>query len=380
MTSKPTYQAAQLVAPKVEEHFNKNIDSARAEGKQHLAHAPTAKIIETLLDACFWASMRREEGYSPKISLAFLPPEQTSQPLMFDHHFPLQHTVLVKLSPGVERPGIHLGVWHVQGELYIWGTTRSIPNLCFVLDVSEPGLLVIKHRRLDGYGKFANVAILIGDQVKIVDEHKSNLPECPSLLSSLLDYSSPLFWNDAMNVLVQLAISMRAHKRGGALLIVPKHNTSWQASIMHPIHYAVTPAFTGLAKMLEQAPEERTHSQWQADLRKEVDNLAGLTAIDGATIITDDYDLLAFGAKIGRPDGKAPVDKIYITEPIVGVASVYVQPSQLGGTRHLSAAQFVQDQRDCSALVASQDGRFTIFTWSAFEQSVQAHRIDTLLL
>jgi hypothetical protein len=57
-----------------------------------------------------------------------------------------------------------------------------------------------------------------------------------------------------------------------------------------------------------------------------------------------------------------------------------VHPSELGGTRHLSAAQFVQDQRDSVALVASQDGRFTIFAWAPNEQAVRAHRVETLLL
>jgi len=43
---------------------------------------------------------------------------------------------------------------------------------------------------------------------------------------------------------------------------------------------------------------------------------------------------------------------------------VLAEPAQFGGTRHLSAAQFVHDQRDAIALVASQDGRFTVFAWS----------------
>jgi hypothetical protein len=46
----------------------------------------------------------------------------------------------------------------------------------------------------------------------------------------------------------------------------------------------------------------------------------------------------------------------------------------------LSAAQFVFDQRDSIALVASQDGRFTVFAWSPCELMVHAHRVDTLLL
>jgi hypothetical protein len=55
-------------------------------------------------------------------------------------------------------------------------------------------------------------------------------------------------------------------------------------------------------------------------------------------------------------------------------------PVQLGGTRHISAAQFTQDQRDGVALVASQDGRFTIFVWSPREGMVHAHRVESLLL
>ena len=57
-----------------------------------------------------------------------------------------------------------------------------------------------------------------------------------------------------------------------------------------------------------------------------------------------------------------------------------IHPSQLGGTRPLSAAQFVQDQRDVVALVASQDGRFTVFAWSPCADMVHAHRVETLLL
>ena len=55
-------------------------------------------------------------------------------------------------------------------------------------------------------------------------------------------------------------------------------------------------------------------------------------------------------------------------------------PGQDGGTRHFAAAQFVYDQRDAFALVASQDGRFTIFSWSPCDQIVLAHRVDCLLI
>ncbi|HEU0253474.1 MAG TPA: hypothetical protein VFR12_10625, partial [Pyrinomonadaceae bacterium] len=88
----------------------------------------------------------------------------------------------------------------------------------------------------------------------------------------------------------------------------------------------------------------------------------------------------AFGAKIRRTERSSPVDRWVITEPIVGNLPIVVQPTEHGGTRHLSAAQFVFDQRDALALVASQDGRFTVFAWSPCEEMVHAHRVESLLM
>ena len=96
--------------------------------------------------------------------------------------------------------------------------------------------------------------------------------------------------------------------------------------------------------------------------------------------MTDDFELLAFGAKITRRRGSPPVERLTVTEPIEGGTADVVHPTSLGGTRHLSAAQFVQDQRDVTAFVASQDGRFTVFAWSPCEDMVHAHRVETLLL
>jgi hypothetical protein len=111
-----------------------------------------------------------------------------------------------------------------------------------------------------------------------------------------------------------------------------------------------------------------------------VDAVAGLTAVDGATVISDRYEVLGFGVKIRRPDGRAQVEQVVVSEPVEGGAATVMAPVQLGGTRHSSAAQFAQDQRDAVALVASQDGRFTIFAWSPREGMVHAHRVETLLM
>jgi hypothetical protein len=377
----PTYLAARAVAPTIEAHFGQHIATARQRGEEELAPEPDTTTIEAIIDATFWASLRREEGRSPKISLAFFPHEQVPQPLIFERPLPVTPAILTKLGPAVERPGIHLGVWRDgDGELHIWGATRKVPSLCFVLEVIEPGLLVIKHRRMDGFGKFANVAVLKGDQVKIVDEQGASLPDCPPLRKALMPFTSPNSWEHKFNLLVQLAASMRAHEHGGTLLVAPTGTETWRQSIVHPILYSVTPPFSALTELMRQEVNDANEVALLAAVRRAVDTVAGLTAVDGATIINDQYEVLAYGAKIRRPEGSPPVEQMVVTEPIVGDQPVVVPPAQDGGTRHLSAAQFVLDQRDALALVASQDGRFTVFAWSPCEQMVHAHRVDTLLL
>jgi hypothetical protein len=382
MSSDPTYKAALTVAPIVEAHFTRTLEEARRMGEDGLAPQPNARAIAAIINATFWASFRPEEGRFPKISLAYLPPEQAGQPMVFEHPLPLNAGVLTKLAPAVERPEIHLGVWNYGNELFVWGTTRTIPSFCFVLEDIEPALLVIKHRRLDGYGKYANVAVLKGEQVKVIDEKGTSLPDCPALLRALLAFTGDAANGpqQSLNVLVQLSASMRAQGHGGTLLVVPTENERWRDSIAQPILYSITPAFSALAALLRQEVAEEERRQWASALRRAVDTIGGLTAVDGATVINDQYEVLAFGAKIRRPEGTPPVDKWVITEPIVGNLPIVVQPTEHGGTRHLSAAQFVYDQRDALALVASQDGKFTVFAWSPCEEMVHAHRVESLLM
>jgi len=380
MSREPTYKSARSVAPTVEAHFARHFTEAKRRGDDDLAPVPDARAIEIIIDATFWASFRPEEGRFPKISLAFLPPNQAGQPLIFEHRLPVTSDILTKLAPAVERPGLHLGVWRDADELYVWGATRKIPSLGFVLEDVEPGLLVIKHRRIEGFGKFANVAVLKGEQTKIVDEEAASLPDCPDLLEALKAFTSPATWDDPVNVLVQLAASMRAHGHGGTLLVVPAGAESWPESIVHPITYSVAPPFSRLASLMKNRPSEDNESNWAAALNSAVETVAGLTAVDGATIISNEYDVIAFGATIRRAAGRTQVEQIMLTEPIVGNVPFVVPPVQQGGTRHLSAAQFIHDQRDAVALVASQDGRFTVLAWSPCEQMVHAHRVDVLLM
>jgi hypothetical protein len=376
----PAYPAARTVATRVHEHFARHLRAVQDEGLPSATALIDVGSIEAMIDAAFWASLRHEEGYISKISLAFLRPEETEHPLCFEQPLPLDPSLLARVAPAVERPGIHLGVWRNRDALSVWGTARIIPRFCFVLEVVDAGLLVVKHHRGEERSKFVNVAVLEGDQVKVVDENASALPDCPALLTSMLGFEAPAAWTDSVNVLVQIAVSMRAHQRGGSLLVVPAGSDQWRESIVRPVSYGITPPFTELAELMCKPVDGWQERHWQDALERSVEAIAGLTAVDGATLITDRYDVLAFGAKIGRRDGAPRVEQVIVTEPVEGSVAATVNPTQLGGTRHLSAAQFVHDQRDALALIASQDGRFTIFAWSPCEGMVHAHRVEVLLL
>jgi len=375
------YAVARLVAPRIHAHFASHQELDGQSGSVAWNTIPDERAIEAIIDTAFWASLRREEAYVPKISLVFLTPAATEHPLVLERPLPLDPAVLTRVSPAVERPGIHLGVAYLDGELRVWGTAQAIPPHSFVAEVIEPGLIVIKHRRGPEAAKFINVAVLQGDRIKVIDEKASAMPDCPTLLATLLTGGASRIpgHESRVDVLVQLAVSMRAHRRGGLLMIVPQGTESWRDSIVQPIPYAVSPAFSELGQLVRntRADDER---QWQDSLSHAVEAVAGLTAVDGAMLMTSTYDVLAFGAKIARRRGHSPIERMTVTEPVEGDTPSIINPTTFGGTRHLSAAQFVHDQRDAVALVAGQDGRFTVFAWSSCSHMVHAHRIETLLL
>ena len=376
--SGPAYRVAANVAGRIHEHLRQHREAVAGPVDLALAAPlPDLATITAMIDTAFWTSLRREEGTLPRISLALVPPVPEVHPLRFATAMPMDPSSLGKLAPAVERPGIHLGAWPVNGRLMVWGTARVVPPLCFIVETVAPGLLVLKHRPWSQASKFVNVAVLEGDRIKVIDERVSMTADCPPLLEALLRFDARRSAFSGDNCMVQLAVSMRRHGRGGTLIVVPADSDAWRQSVLQPIAYTVTPSFDELAELMQQPADD---SDWLERVDRAVDAIAGLTTVDGATIITDRYEVLAFAAKLGRRKGADHVSRIVMTEPIEGNVAIAADPSQVGGTRHVSAAQFVSDQPDALALVASQDGRFTVFAWSPSTGHVYAHRVDALLM
>ena len=258
----PSYPAARAIASRAEQHFARHLSAARSARQQEFAPLPDAASIEAIIDAAFWASLRREEGTSPKISLAFVPPEAAGPAA---HVRAAAPAVARRRWPSSRRrSSAPASIWAsgvtAQASCVVWGTTRQLPAMSFVLEVVASGLLVIKHRS-EAFGKFVNVAVLEGDQVKIVDEHAQRVPDCPGVVASLLGVEVPGVAPDTANVLVQIAASMRAHGRGGALLVVPSGTDAWSESILSPVLYAVAPMFSELSSLVAGDERDRASAR-----------------------------------------------------------------------------------------------------------------------
>ncbi len=359
----PTYAAARIAADRIHHYFKRN----PLPPSECLATLPDPATLAALIDIAFWTSLRREESFTPRITLAFAGPDQVKKPISFATPIPLIPTDLTRMAAAVERSGIHLCVWPSEGDLRVWAIARTIPQSCIVIETLLPGLLVVKQSPPNDSGKYRNIAVLQGDDIKIINP---NLETAPRFRAA----------GNEVNALLQLAVSMRHHGRGGMLLLVPDASEQWRESIAAPIKHEIVPAFTGFSNLLKKDETGRATRTWEDAMARAVDGIAGLTAVDGATILNTQYDLLAFGAKIVRRKGSVQVPEVVLSEAIEDGEPTTAEPSALGGTRHFSAAQFIHDQHNALALVASQDGRFTVFGWSHQQEKVHAHRIDALLL
>lgn len=317
---------------------------------RRIADTPSREHIAALVNAAFWASLVSVEGRPTTLSIAYVSPEQTDRPFHFDAPIPLHAHDLAKVAPAAERPGIHFAAWPDRGgALAVWGMTRRLPLYCFVLEVASPGILVVKHRHGMAGSKFVNAAVLAGDEAKFVSSPNPSPLGCSTALGQLVGRRGPghgAEWLDPTNTFVRLSLSLRAHRRGGTILVVPSTGDTWRSSIAAPMLYAARHDFTDLRRRARRAGLEDATKRHRTSLARSIDAVAGLTAVDGATVLTDLLDVVGFGAKIVRRKGQPVVESVLVSEPVEGNQPSRESASALGGTRHLSAAQFVQDQPD----------------------------------
>ncbi len=370
----------------------------------------TAHHLSTLMNVSFWASFKKEEGRAVTIAVKYVPPGEAYRPFLLKQALPYTEENIIRMSPVLQGAHVDLGVYiDHNDQLMMWGFDTGEFSLTarhyVCLHSLDPGVLRLA---------FAEVNLIFtGTRIVCVETNFLSSEALARLVGPT--HLGP----DLKEILTE----MSAHRHGGTLLIVPE-NDVWSRSIKEPILYASDPPFDkarisremlnfladhraryhhedgrwlrpGLSQerqfLAHGTQEERLdihHHQLLAGHRHRFDEAltrslqltSHLTAVDGAVIVNDDLKVLAFGAKIKPLDTSKSPETLLVSESSVGSVPLEVSLSEFGGTRHQSAAQFVFDQRQSVAFVASQDGLITLLTWHEGVGSVAAVRHIELTL
>lgn len=357
---------------------------------------PTREQLAKLIEVAYWASFATEEGNLVTASLIFNPVKVTPDTFRFDIPLELTAKTLVKLGPALENPKSDIGIWPDDtGELKIWGFTSTPYEAIkadFWVQVLGPGRILILYSGRSIAAVTGNAAVFLDHKIVM----QSLMPVIAAqekaddiLIINLLRY----------NAILKIAQQMRAHGRGGTILIVPE-NQNWVQSIKAPIRYTGGANFLDIdssqmslqreehenidqvTKMIEEMnlPHHRDWVNSWHKIQQQCDRIARLTAVDGALVMNFDRYVYCFGAKIRALNIDATSTEMQLFNPFESDSGIEGKFTALSGTRHQSAAQFAFDQPGSIAIAASVDGNVTVFTRSSQKDQLIALKQAELTL
>ena len=345
---------------------------------QNVGVMPTREHLAMIMDGAFWTSFSRDEGNEVTVSIIFTEAARSFDTFFFDEPIPFDVRNLVKLGAALENPRADIGVWpDEEGQLQIWGfKTRSenvlIANLW--IQALGPGQILVTFG-----GK--SIGALISNQAVFVDHANLMRAVMPRLSLSQEERTNKMLKMVRYTSLLTTARAMRGHGRGGTLLVVPDPE-GWRRSIDAPVPYTggasflesdydvsqkptllapITDFFSALIKKKESSQRDKL-SRMKAQVDQQCQHIARLTAVDGALAMTFDRFVFCFGAKIIAAEGQDVPASLRVVRPVEGDTGRIVSLTDIGGTRHQSAAIFAHAQPGAVAVVASQDGGVTFFT------------------
>ncbi|MGE0883779.1 MAG: putative sensor domain DACNV-containing protein [Blastocatellales bacterium] len=379
----------------VEKVFNRFRDALAPSGDVDPIFADPIRPYESvsvdhltaLIEEAFWASLTPEEGRYYQFRLSLEPPNKSTNNYVFSEPKKFNVGEISDLAAVLAKGYKSIGVWlSKSGELEIWGIVE-FPNWDIRIVANGPGQLLFSVLGRDGWNSF-DVAIT-GSWWGFVDKGRvpiSNAYFAGRHPGTILDLGLKTVFKGLTRAshYESIAKMMLQHQHGGALVIVPEDNDEWKKSL--DIRYAgnifedVHQNVDEWHQHLQSKPDSKGWLFWgdnktsllREKLNRSLEFVAQLTAVDGATILRRDLAVYGFGAKLKPKDPEKRLKKVRQSRPFEDVLFEEIDISNWGvGTRHLSAAQFVFDYRDCVAIVCSQDGRLSALSWDMKNEGVQ---------
>jgi hypothetical protein len=314
------------------------------------------ELVASVLNACFWASLAREEGRPVLTGVTFASPEELADQFSLARPEPLTHESLVRFGT-VSGESYKLGIHEHEGKPHIWGFLGGSAPYWVTVRFDRPGRLAV---------------ILEGAGILCLFEHgRIQRPQSHAVANpwnvgmQLRDLVGPSLSPAEIAGLTFVAKEMWRLGHGGTLLVV--READWERDLYVP--HRLDESSQGLLARLGarvQAVQGPENDQLKQALlfgsEQAAKQVAAFTRIDGAAVIGRDLRLFGFGARITTED-VGDVHPAVMRRTIYEDVLTPADWSDLGGTRHQSAARFVAASRDSVAFVSSQDGRLSAFAW-----------------
>jgi hypothetical protein len=345
---------------------------------------PDSERLGILLDIVFRTSMIPEEGRHVRANVAWLSiadfqdhemkqARRSELVLRFEQHRPLNSAVLAKLAKTTERGACSLLVDWFDDDPAIWGiiyyrrgqrTLDEIPATIEEGIHSAPDCPILS---IDGIG---SIVITRGDSVigRITRGEFSRAVPTPFYSHAMGLILNELFglrialkggryvddgdnsYGHGLVECLKYLLEQLDRQAGGALVVFVPQN-----AMEHALEQADRPwACTGSLELSNVLKARIRHGNTEAEalIRARLDALARLASIDGALLLSSEFELLGFGTKLHAPAWQGTV----LEGPDgFGGGGRPFDVSRLG-TRHTSAVAYVGAVPGSVAFVASADG------------------------
>lgn len=384
---------------------------------------PVEADLRHILATAFFASLEREEGRNLRFVLCCAPgveilrdglgeavpvvPLAPARPITVD--------TLRALAPAVSpdnaailvrcpRPGDAPGACEIIGVLHVGSNLararmgrsfyyRPVP-FALMIDVRDAGelhvyqggvkLAALKAGRLHDHVAYSALEFLPITDILVRGEDAFR-PRIVTPDHEPARETSDFEWMALLNTILCIVNGVKAHQHGGTVLLVApgsehtlpiraKFTVDESRSVLSDrfveflnTRHVLTEARlhrkrVGESTMPDAALSHLQNAAFAAEesLADAADVVAGLTAIDGALVLTSDLRIPGFGAEIVL-DAAVPVTAYQVAGHLARSGHGPVVDSESFGMRHRSALRCVGVARATAAFVTSQDGRVSFF-------------------
>lgn len=348
---------------------------------------PEFGAIRAVVETAFLASLKKEEGQPLEFSLVLVTQEEieatnqiyshpTQVIMRFHQPLPLDVESITKIAGAFDKATTGLAVEPAQSEFatpyQIWGALFYGPSTnlfnevnlggagfgtlrpdCLIVTTASAGALSIA-RRLHLLGHFESGKFIRSVPSPFTSEAMGNYVISAVQRNKGWDpqYS---YWHMYVRALELVLAEASGRSHGGTIAMIPTDSVATSTGLFQPTY-----SFTGdlgIRFLMDHAMTSMKNHSYGFDMEKRLlarrlETLAQLASIDGALVITTEWDVLAFGAKLTAPRW---TKSVLVGPDAFGGGGGIFERSKLG-TRHNSAIDFIGACPAAICFVISEDG------------------------